>query len=163
MNDNSKLWKNSSRNNFFSEGFINTRLKNLSTVRITWLCVWSLFLIYLFSCCNGVFREGWLENMLSAWFMRKFIYFCSYIHFIFTYYLLLRTMGVCSKFKCEDVLVLINQVSWLYWSAYKSRFYLGFFECVFFVVWKGSIDVKLQRKQLYKMCSSLNDSNILCP
>ena len=162
MNDNSKLWKNSSKNNFFPEGLINTRLKNLSAVRITWLCVWSLFFIYLFPCCTGVFREGWLANMLSAWFTRKFIYFCSSIHFSFTYYLLLRTMGVCSKFKCEDVLVLINQVSWLNWSAYKSGFYLGFFECFFRGV-KGKHSCKITKKTSYKMRSSLNDSNILCP
>ena len=66
------------------------------------------YIYLLFPCCNGVFRNAWMANMVSTYFTRKFIYFCSYIHSIFTYYFLLRTMSACSNFKYEDVMVLVN-------------------------------------------------------
>ena len=84
--------------------FVLKHEKTTLALRNTWLRAWN-FSIYFFPCCNGDFQETWLTDMLSAWFMRIFIYFCSYIYF--TYCFLSRPMRR-SNFKHKDGMIIVN-------------------------------------------------------
>ena len=63
------------------------------------------FLYLLSPMLQWCFQETWLTDMLNAWFMKIFIYFCSYIYF--TYCFLSRPMRR-SNFKHKDGMIIVN-------------------------------------------------------
>ena len=73
-----------------------------------------------------------------------FIYFCSYLHFIFTYcFFVVENHELCSYFKCEDSMVKVKlEIMFLFFRSFFSGM-------------RGKHSCEITKKTLHKLWSSL--------